>query len=320
MTQLTEKYLWVEKYRPQTIDDVVLPDEYDKTFRNYLQDGEIPNLLLIGTQGSGKTTLARILIDQLTDRDDIMELNGSASTGVDIVRDLIEEFLKVPSFGNNIKIVFIDEFDYMSKNAMAALRNVIEKYSDIGRFILTANYKSKIIDPLFSRLTTFEFKRLPNEFIQKYCYKILDSEQIKYDKEFVNKVITMYYPDVRRVVNTLQGKVHECELMSDYESLVSSEKKAHSFVYDLCEGIKGSNPKLANSAIVNTHNLLKDGELDYISLYQDVFGDEKIPIWAKIVINDYARTHTESLVPAMHWCAMLYQIGKTGKELLLLKK
>lgn len=320
MTKLTEKYLWVEKYRPQTIDDVVLPDEYDKAFRKYLQDKEIPNLLLIGTQGSGKTTLARIMIEQLTDRDDVMELNGSASTGVDIVRDLIEEFLKVPSFGSNIKIIFIDEFDYMSKNAMAALRNVIEKYSDVGRFILTANYKSKIIDPLFSRVTSFEFKKLPNEFIQDYCYKILDSEQITYDKGFVDKVITMYYPDVRRVVNTLQGKVHEGALMSDYESLVSSEKKAHSFVYDLCEGINSKNPKLANSAIVNTHALLKEGELDYISLYQDVFEDDKIPIWAKIVINDYARTHTEALVPAMHWCAMLYKIGKTGKELLALRK
>ena len=318
---LTERYLWVESYRPRKLEDIVLPEEYRKTFENYIHDGEIPNLLLIGTQGSGKTTLGRILVNEiLNDEDDLLMLNGSSATGVDVVRNQIEEYLRVPAMGGSkIKIVFIDEADYLSTNAQAALRHVIEKYSDTARFLMTANYKSKIIDPIFSRVTEFEFKRLPIEFIKKYCFGILDSEKIKYEKGFVEKVISMFYPDVRRIVNTLQGKVDKGKLISDFESLVSSEKKAISFVVDLCTGLKDNNPKLIGGALDNTYNLLKEEDLDYVSLYGDLF-ETTLPMWAKIIINRYANEHQSCLIPAFHWTSMLLQIGAIGRDTYRLSK
>lgn len=316
MENLTEKYLWVEKYRPKMLDDLILPDEYRKTFSKYISDLQIPNLLLLGVQGSGKTTLAQILIRSLLeDVENCLCFNGSTSTGVDVVRNNIEEFLKVPSFsGSCIKIVFIDEFDYMSGNAMAALRNMMEKYSDTGRFLFTANYKSKIIGPIISRVTMFEFKKLPIAFVQKYCYNILENEKIEYDKNFVDKLINMYYPDIRRIVNTLQGKMEDGRIISDYNSLISREKQAHSYILDLCEGLKKSNNSLISKSILNTHNILRDGELDYISLYQGVYEDSNIPVWAKIIINRYANDYQNCLIPPMHWCAMVYEVGKVGKE------
>lgn len=317
--ELSEKYLWVEKYRPRSIDDLVLPDEYRSAFRKYVEDKEIPHLLLIGTQGSGKTTLARILIKEIQkDIEDCLILNGSSSTGVDVVRNQIEEFLKVPAFGGSkIKIIFIDEFDYMSGNAMAALRNIMERYSDIGRFLMTANYKSKIIDPIFSRTTVFEFKKLPKTFIEDYVRNILEKERVKHNPVFVEKVITLFYPDVRRIVNTLQGKVNENnEIEGNIEDLVSNEKRAISYVIDICFGIKNKNMQIISKSIADSMKLLRDVEIDYISCYQQLFEDPKIPPYAKVVINQYANGHQSCLIPAMHWCSMLYEIARKGKELL----
>ncbi len=319
---LTKKYLWVEKYRPENLEEVVISEEYRNGFAKYIRDKEIPHLLLIGIQGSGKTTIARILIGAVANNiDDVLEINGSTKTGVDVIRDTVEEFLKTPTFsGRGIKIVFIDEFDYMSQNAQAALRNMLEKYHEVGRFIFTANYRSKIIQPLFSRVSEFKFKKLPKEFVLKYAEDVLKAENIEYEEAFVDKVVGMYYPDVRKVINTLQTKVDDNKLMSDFESLMVIENQARSFVTDLCLGLKDSNTKMINVSVIGAQKLLRDNEMDYISLYNDLFDDDQVPLWAKVVINKYANNHMECMIPAMHFMGMLYEIGKTGKEFYTLKR
>lgn len=321
-SNIIERYLWVEKFRPKKIEDMVLPEDHRKSFEEFLRTKQIPSLMLLGIQGTGKTTIARIFIDELIQqREDVLMLNGSASTGVDVVRSMIQEFLSVPCFGNTpFKIVFVDEADYLSLNAQAALREIIEKFSDNGRFIFTANYKSKIIPPLFSRTKTFEFKKLPKDFVIKHCFHILNSEKIEYKQEFIERVISLYYPDIRRIINELQGMVQEGRITSNYDSLVSNEKKLHSYFVDACNGIEKADSKIVKSSIVNMQHLLKEIEVDYVSLYQEMFDDPNLPIFAKITINDYANKHRDCLIPALNLCSCLYQVIRTGKELVRLKE
>ncbi len=315
--ELTSKYLFVEKYRPSKLEDVVLPEDYRKQIQKYIDDKEIPHLLLIGAPGSGKSTLARILVNHILDsEDDCLLLNGSASTGVDIVRGQIEDFLKCQTFGNSkSKIVFIDEFDYMSQNAQSALRNMMETYNEYGRFLCTANYKSKIIDPLHSRFTTFEFKKLSKDYIVKYCEKILISEDITFNKNFIEKLVSTYYPDVRKTVNALQGKIQGNELNCSFDQLISSEKKIHSYIVDVCHGVKMGKDDMIALSLKNITDTLKEGEVDFLNLYQSLFDDEKLPMWFKVMVNQYSSNHISCLIPNMHFLAMIYSAIRSGKEL-----
>lgn len=319
---LIEKHIWVEKYRPKKIEDMALPENYKKTFEKYIKEKNIPHMLLIGVPGSGKTAVSRILVSEIIgDYDsDLYQFNGSTDTGVNIIRNNVEEFLKTPAIASNIKIVFIDEFDHMSSQAQAALRGIMEKYSETGRFIYTANYKDKIIEPLFSRVSEFKFKKMPKEFVLQYVFSILDNENIEYEKNFVEKVIGMYYPDIRRIINNLYGRLSDRTLMSDSESLVSIENNVRSYITDLCSAIKNDDSKMKAASAIGIKNILKEHELDYISLYTDMFEDESIPMWAKAVINKYANKHRDCMIPAMHFMSMVFEIGKTGSDLFKLKR
>jgi len=322
-SKIEETYLFVEKYRPKNLEDVVLPDNYKKIFKKFLDEKEIPHLLLHGPAGSGKSTMARILVDNITpDRADCLVLNGSSSTGVDVVRGHIEDFLKTPSFGggSSIKIIFIDEFDYMSANAQAALRGITEKYHESGRFIFTCNYLTKIIDPLQSRCQMFEFRKLPLDYIFEYCKNILNKEEIKYDEVSLNKVITMLYPDMRKIINTIQSRCENGVLQIKGKDLESQEKNFRSFITDMLIGINAGDSIKTNGSIQNMLELLKETDLDYTNVYQDLFNDDSIPVWAKIQINQFANQHQGSLIPAMNIMSMCYSIIKVGKQLRELKK
>lgn len=205
-----EHFLWVEKYRPRTIEECILPDSIKGTFKEFLSKGEVPNLLLCGTAGTGKTTVARALCEEL-DADYIV-INGSdEGRQIDTLRTKIKSFASAISFGGGTKVVIIDEADYLNRESVQpALRAFIENFSDNCRFIFTCNYKNKIISPLHSRTTVIDFsshtgdKQALCASFMKRMQVILKSEGIEYKDKVLAELLIKYYPDYRRVINELQ--------------------------------------------------------------------------------------------------------------------
>lgn len=205
-----EHFLWVEKYRPQTIDDCILPEDTKQTFNKFLNQGEIPNLLLCGTAGTGKTTVARALCEQMGC--DYIIINGSdEGRQIDTLRTKIKQFASAFSFENKTKVVIIDEADYLNRESVQpALRSFIETFSENCRFIFTCNYKQKIIAPLHSRTTVIEFKSekkdkaaLASKFMKR-MQTILDAEGVTYKDPVLADLLMKHFPDYRRVINELQ--------------------------------------------------------------------------------------------------------------------
>lgn len=205
---MNNDFLYVEKYRPNTIDQCILPDSIKKVFLTLREKGEIINLLLSGGAGTGKTSVARALCNELGC--DYIIINGSETRGIDMVRQQVGSFASTMSTNGKVKVVILDEADYITPEAQAALRNLIESFSSSCRFILTCNFKHKIIEPLHSRCSVVDFTidrqeqpKLMVEFAKR-TFTILDNENVEYTKEVVLEVIKRYYPDNRRVLNELQ--------------------------------------------------------------------------------------------------------------------
>jgi DNA polymerase III delta prime subunit len=205
-----EQFLWVEKYRPHRIDDCILPDDMKKTFKEFVAQGQIPNMLLCGGAGMGKTTVARALCEELGC--DYTIINGSLDRNIDILRNEIRSFASTVSFAGKTKVVILDEADYLNpQSTQPALRGFIEEFSKNCRFIFTCNYKNKIIPALHSRTTVVEFKlaksdrpRLAAAFFNRVT-EILETEKITCPNPKVQaKLIEKYFPDYRRILNELQ--------------------------------------------------------------------------------------------------------------------
>lgn len=204
-----EEFLWVEKYRPKTIEDCVLPEELKSTFQKFVDNKEIPNLLLTGSAGVGKTTVARAMLEQIGA--DYIVINGSMNGNIDTLRNEILQFASSVSFTGSRKYVILDEADYLNANStQPALRNFMEEFSRNCGFILTCNFRNRIIEPLHSRCSVVEFKiskadlpRLAAQFFKRVL-GILDGNGVKYDKAVVAELIQRHLPDWRRVLNELQ--------------------------------------------------------------------------------------------------------------------
>jgi DNA polymerase III delta prime subunit len=205
---MNEHVLWVEKYRPHKVEDCILPDSIKSTFLEYVNRKEIPNLLLSGSAGVGKTTVAKALCDEVGC--DYIVINGSDESGIDVLRNKIKNYASSVSLLGGRKVIIIDEADYLNPNStQPALRGAIEEFASNCSFIFTCNYKNRIIDPIHSRCSVIDFKingskpKMAAAFFKRVEW-ILSTENIKYDKEVVASIITKHFPDNRRVLNELQ--------------------------------------------------------------------------------------------------------------------
>lgn len=205
-----ENFLWVEKYRPKTIEECVLPVSLKSTFSDMVAKGEPQNLLFSGTAGVGKTTVAKALCNEM-DCDWIL-INCSEEGNIDTLRTKIRQFASTVSLSGDVKkVVILDEFDYSNANSIQpALRGAIEEFANNCRFILTCNYKSRIIEPIHSRCTCIDFVLTPSEKPQiaakmmERCSFILNQEGVKHDKKVLGQLIMKHFPDMRRILNELQ--------------------------------------------------------------------------------------------------------------------
>ena len=280
--------LWVEKYRPNTIGESILPIELKKTFQQFVDNGDCPNLLLSGSAGCGKTTVAKAMLEQLGCT--YMMINGSEESGIDVLRNKIKNFASTVSMDGKRKYVILDEADYLNpQSTQPALRGFIEEFSKNCGFILTCNFRNRIIEPLHSRCSTIEF-RIPSEekpqlamdFMNR-CEVILNNEQIHYNKKVVASLIQKFFPDWRRVLNELQrysasGKIDAGILVNLSEDSV---KELLSFL---------KNKEFTNVRRWIVNNLDNDPTRIYRRIYDTLYDnlDSSTIPHAVVILADYS--------------------------------
>ena len=260
-----DQFLWVEKYRPRTIKDCILPDHLKMMFQEFVDRDNIPNMLLSGTAGTGKTTIARALCEEIGC--DYIVINGSEESGIDVLRTKIKDFASTVSLTGKVKIVILDEADYLNPNStQPALRGFIEEFSNNCRFIFTCNYKNRIIAPLHSRTTVVEFKiekdekpKIAAKFFKRLA-DILTKENVEYDQKVVAEVLNKHFPDYRRVLNELQrysssGKIDAGLLVNVSDANIK----------ELTSALKEKDFKKMRSWVVN--NLDNDPAMIFRKLY-----------------------------------------------------
>jgi DNA polymerase III delta prime subunit len=261
--------LWVEKYRPQTISDCILPDELKSTFQQFVDNEEIPNLLLTGTAGVGKTTVAKAMLEQIGCT--YMMINGSEESGIDTLRTKIKNFASTVSMDGNRKYVILDEADYLNpQSTQPALRGFIEEFSRNCGFILTCNFRNRIIEPLHSRCSTIEF-RIPKDQKPKLAMhfmnrvqEILEKENVSYNEKVVAELIGKFFPDWRKCLNELQR--YSATGTIDAGILVNISETS---IKELLSFIK--NKEFTNARKWIVHNLDNDPSRIYRRIYDSLY-------------------------------------------------
>jgi replication factor C small subunit len=272
-----EHSLWVEKYRPQTLAEYVGNETVKETIQQYLDNNDIPHLLLHGKAGTGKTTLAKLIVNTI--KCDSMIINASDENNVDTVRNKVKNFASSMGFAG-FKIIILDEFDYMTPNAQAILRNLMETFSKHCRFILTCNYHEKIIDPIKSRCQTFAITPPTKKDVAIQVTRILDAEKIKYDLKNVADIISSYYPDIRRILNTCQLQSAKGELKVDHQIMVESN-----FQTKLVDLLKANDDK--RNMFMNIRQAVADNRLnDYSEMYSMLYDK----------VDEYAAGNTANVI------------------------
>ena len=280
--------LWVEKYRPQNIKDCILPNELKSTFQQFVENEEIPNLLLTGTAGVGKTTVAKAMLEEIGCT--YMMINGSEESGIDTLRTKIKNFASTVSMDGKRKYVILDEADYLNpQSTQPALRGFIEEFSKNCGFILTCNFRNRIIEPLHSRCSTVEF-RIPNEQkpklamnFMKRVQDILEKENVSYNEKVVADVIGKFFPDWRRCLNELQR--YSATGTIDAGILVNLSDTS---IKELVSFVKDKDFKSCRQWVV--HNLDNDPHRIYRRIYDSLSGnvpDSAIP-HCVLILGDYS--------------------------------
>ena len=264
-----KQMLWVEKYRPHKIEDCILPDSIKTTFQEYVNRKEIPNLLLAGSAGVGKTTIAKALCDEIGC--DYIVINGSDESGIDTFRNKIKNYASSMSLSGGRKVIIIDEADYLNPNStQPALRGAIEEFSVNCSFIFTCNFKNRIIEPLHSRCSVVEFKiqngqkaKMATQFFKRVEW-ILSQEGVTYDKEVVAAVVMKHFPDNRRVLNELQRYSVSGTIDKGILAAVSDVQ-----ITDLIKAIKGKDFGSARKWVTN--NLDSDSATVLRKIYDSLY-------------------------------------------------
>jgi replication factor C small subunit len=302
------KELWVEKYRPNKMDGYVFRDDHQrKQVATWIKDKSIPHLLLSGSAGIGKTTLAKILVHELGIEDyDVLEINASRTNSVDDVRDKITNFVQMIPFGP-FKVVLLDEADYLSPNAQAALRGVMEEYHATARFILTCNYPNRIIPAIHSRCQGFHVERTDiTEFTARVA-TILVEENVEFDLDTLDNYVKVTYPDLRKCINLVQQNVNEGKLAAPNKG----DQGEADWKFDMVTLFKAGKITEGRKLLCGKIRAEEMEEV-YRWLYDnlEIFGDEANQDKAILQIKKGLVDHVVCADPEINLAATLVQLAK----------
>jgi replication factor C small subunit len=271
---MNEHTMWVEKYRPDTLNGYIGNDVVREKIEQYITTQDIPHLLFYGTAGTGKTTAAKILVKNIDC--DYMFINASDERGIDTVRDKIKGFASTVGF-KPLKIVVLDEADFLGREAQPALRNIMEAYSANTRFILTANYIERIIDPLISRTQVYKLAPPSKKDVAKKLADILKTETVTYDPPTIVQIVNAYYPDIRKVINTAQLQTRDGKLQISIDELIGQDVKLK--IVDALTTNLPLKDKVNEVRKIVADNQLQDFSELYSLLYEHVetYAPNKIP-------------------------------------------
>jgi len=268
--------LWVEKYRPQSLETYIGNEHLKSKVKVYLESGDLPHLLLYGRAGTGKTTLAKLLVNNIDC--DYLYINASDENSVDVVRDKVKNFASTLGF-SEMKIIILDECDYITPNAQAALRNLMETFSKHCRFILTCNYVERIIDPIQSRCQSFQIIPPDRKQVAMHMSKILQKESVDAKVDDIVTIVNGGYPDIRRVINAAQRQVVKEKLVIDEAMSTQNDYKL-----EVLEILKTQDKK---NAFKNIRQLLADSKVtDFSDMFRLLFD----------TVDDWGRGHVAECI------------------------
>ena len=302
------KELWVEKYRPNTIKEYVFRDGHQrKQIETWIKDKSIPHLLFSGSAGIGKTTIAKVLLHELEINEyDILEINASRTNSVEDVRDKVVNFVQMIPFGSPFKVVLLDEADYLSPNAQAALRGVMEEYHTTSRFILTCNYPNRIIPALHSRCQGFHVEKTDMEEFIKRVETILAREEVGYDIASVADYVSVTYPDLRKCINMVQQNVHEGTLAPPNKG----DAGEADWKFEMIDLFKAGKIQDARKLLCGR---IRPEEMEdvYRWLYDNIaiFGEEATQNKAILIIKQGLVDHTLVIDPEINLAATLIRLA-----------
>lgn len=301
---MSEHTLWVEKYRPSTLEGYIGNDVVRAKLEQYISTHDIPHLLFYGTAGTGKTTAAKILVKNIDC--DYMFINASDERGIDTVRDKIKGFASTVGF-KPLKIVVLDEADFLGREAQPALRNLMEAYSATTRFILTANYIERIIDPLVSRTQVYKLTPPSKKDAAKKLADILKTENVEYDTKTIAQIINAYYPDIRKCINTAQLQTRGGKLQISVDELIGQDIKLQ--VVDILTSNLPMKDKIVEVRKIVANNQIQDFNELYRTLYDNVeiYAPTKIP-QAIIAIAEGQFRDGQVVDKEINFTATLYNI------------
>ena len=268
--------LWVEKYRPTNLDSYIGNEHLKSKVEIYLESGDLPHLLLYGRAGTGKTTLAKLLVKNIDC--DYIYINASDENNVDTVRTKVKNFASTIGF-KDMKIIILDECDYITPNAQAALRNLMETFSKHCRFILTCNYVERIIDPIQSRCQSFQIVPPSKSEVAKHLHSILVNENVIDNMEDIKVLVDSGYPDIRRIINSAQRNVVKGKLKLDTSSIIQNDYKLK-----LLKILETQNKK---NAFKDVRQLLADNKItDFADLFRLLYDE----------VDDYGKGHVAECI------------------------